>query len=124
MGVPKMLSQRLFQYVVATTWLHQLPLLGRTAAAFPLQVVPLELQRCVINDIVKNRAYQAVIPRCAVYLSAVAIQGGRLLAAALSSLVPSEVPLATQSAMNRSRLRVRPVARCRTVRRELAHGTG
>src|SRR5262249_62353093 len=35
----------LFRYVVATSWVHQLPLLALTVAVFLLEVVPLELQR-------------------------------------------------------------------------------
>jgi ABC-type bacteriocin/lantibiotic exporter with double-glycine peptidase domain len=73
------LPPHLFEYAWRTTWLHQLPLLGLTAATFLLQVVPLELQRRIVNDVVKNRHYQAVLLLCAVYLTAVAIQGGTKL---------------------------------------------
>jgi hypothetical protein len=51
------LPSGLFHYVLATSWQHQLPLLLLTVAVFLLEVVPLELQRRVVNDVV--RAAQA-----------------------------------------------------------------
>ena len=74
------LPRHLFQYVWTATWRHQLPLLALTVATFLLQVVPLELQRRVIDDVVKNRPYRAISLLCAVYLAAVSIQGGTKLA--------------------------------------------
>jgi len=74
------LPRHLFQYVWTATWRHQLPLLALTVATFLLQVVPLELQRRIVNDVVKSRQYQAIIMLCVVYLAAVAVQGGTKLA--------------------------------------------
>src|SRR4029077_9128599 len=37
---------------------------------------PLELQRRIVNDLVKNRPYRWVIILCAVYASVVLVQGG------------------------------------------------
>ena len=48
--------------------------------SFFLEVVPLELQRRVVNDLVKNRPYRWVIMLCVVYAGAVVVQGGTKLA--------------------------------------------
>jgi ABC-type multidrug transport system fused ATPase/permease subunit len=74
------LPQHLYRYIAATSWLHQIPLLALTAATFLLQVVPLELQRRIVNDAVKNRQYQAILVLCAVYLAAIVVQGATKLA--------------------------------------------
>lgn len=65
----------LFRYVVTTSWPHQLPLLALTVAVFLLEVVPLELQRRIVNDAVKHRRYDTVLLLCAVYAGAVILQG-------------------------------------------------
>lgn len=70
----------LFRYVAATSWVHQLPLVALTVAVFLLEVVPLELQRRVVNDAVKHRQYSAVIVLCAAYAGAVVAQGSMKLA--------------------------------------------
>lgn len=76
----RILPQHLYHYVFATSWQHQIPLLGLTAATFLLEVVPLELQRRLVNDMVKNRAYRAILLLCGLYLGAVLLQGGLKLA--------------------------------------------
>jgi ABC-type bacteriocin/lantibiotic exporter with double-glycine peptidase domain len=43
---------------------------------FLLEVVPLELQRRIVNDLVKHRDYRFVIVLCAVYAGTVLMQGG------------------------------------------------
>jgi ABC-type bacteriocin/lantibiotic exporter with double-glycine peptidase domain len=73
------LAGGLFRYVVATSWAHQLPLLALTAAVFLLEVIPLELQRRIVNDAVKHRQYSAVLLLCAVYAAAVIVQGSTKL---------------------------------------------
>jgi ABC-type multidrug transport system fused ATPase/permease subunit len=70
-----MLPDGLFRYVVATSGAHQLPLLALTVAVFLLEVVPLELQRRIVNDAVKHRQYSAVLWLCAAYAGAVVLQG-------------------------------------------------
>lgn len=75
------LPERLFRYILATSWMHQLPLVVLTTVVFLLEVVPLELQRRVVNDIVKNRQYGAVIFLCAAYAGAVVVQGSIKLGA-------------------------------------------
>jgi ABC-type multidrug transport system fused ATPase/permease subunit len=78
-GTPADLSAGLFRYILATSWQHQLPLLLLTVAVFLLEVVPLELQRRVVNDIVKHRSYGAVVVLCGVYVGAVLLQGSAKL---------------------------------------------
>jgi len=40
--------------------------------------VPLELQRRVVNDVVKHRAYTAIVILCAAYAGAVLLQGATM----------------------------------------------
>jgi len=72
---PGSLPEGLLRYIAATTWLHQFPLVALTIAVFLLEVVPLELQRRVINDVSKHREYGAIVLICAAYLGAVGLQG-------------------------------------------------
>ncbi len=74
------LPQHVFAYIVATSWIHQIPLLMLTVAAFLLEVVPLELQRRIVNDTVKNRQFRDVVVLCTVYAGAVLVQGAIKLA--------------------------------------------
>ena len=74
------LPRQLFRYVLAISWLHQLPLLALTILAFLLEVVPLELQRRIVNEVVKQRKFHAIVLLCAVYASAVVVQGATKLA--------------------------------------------
>jgi ABC-type bacteriocin/lantibiotic exporter with double-glycine peptidase domain len=50
-----------------------------TVAVFLLEVVPLELQRRVVNDAVKNRSYSAIAMLCGAYVAAVLVQGAAKL---------------------------------------------
>lgn len=75
-----LLPDGLFHYVAATSWVHQLPLLAMTVTVFLLEVVPLELQRRVVNDAVKHRQYSAVLWLCAAYAGTVVVQGSMKLA--------------------------------------------
>jgi hypothetical protein len=70
------MSRNLFRYVLATSGLHQLFLLLLTVGVFLLEVVPLELQRRIVNDLVKHRDFWLVIVLCAVYAGTVLGQGG------------------------------------------------
>jgi ABC-type multidrug transport system fused ATPase/permease subunit len=79
-GGASALPRYLYRYIAATSWHHQIPLLVLTVVTFLLQVVPLELQRRIVNDAVKNRQYQAILLLCAVYLAAIVVQGGTKLA--------------------------------------------
>ena len=70
-GIPK----HLFAYIGPTTWTHQVPLLALTVVVFLIEVIPLELQRRIINDLVKHRPFQAIILLCGVYALVVLLQG-------------------------------------------------
>ena len=74
------LPRNVFRYVLATSWVHQLLLVTLTVGAFLLEVVPLELQRRIVNDLVKHRPYRWVVGLCAVYAGIVLVQGGIKLA--------------------------------------------
>ena len=73
------MPRNIFRYVLETSGLHQLFLLLLTVGVFLLEVVPLELQRRIVNDLVKHRDYRLVIVLCAVYAGAVLVQGGTKL---------------------------------------------
>ncbi len=74
------LPSGLFRYVLTTSWVHQLPLVALTVSVFLLEVVPLELQRRVVNDAVKQRQYSTVLLLCAAYGGAALLQGSIKLA--------------------------------------------
>jgi ABC-type bacteriocin/lantibiotic exporter with double-glycine peptidase domain len=73
------LPDGIFAYVIATSWAHQLPLLALSVTVFLMEVVPLELQRRVVNNVVKHRPYKAILVLCAVYAAAVILQGSMKL---------------------------------------------
>jgi ABC-type multidrug transport system fused ATPase/permease subunit len=68
-----------FGYVLATSAMHQFLLLALTVTVFLLEIVPLELQRRVVNDLVKNRPYRWVIMLCAAYAGVILVQGSTKL---------------------------------------------
>jgi ABC-type multidrug transport system fused ATPase/permease subunit len=69
------LPRNVFRYVLSTSALHQLALLALTAGVALLEVAPLELQRRIVNDLVKHRPYSWVVGLCAVYAGVVIVQG-------------------------------------------------
>ena len=73
------LPGNIFGYVVAASGWHQLSLVVLTIAVFLLEVVPLELQRRIVNDLAKDRAYRLVVVLCAAYAGTVLVQGGTKL---------------------------------------------
>lgn len=73
------MPRNILRYVLATSALHQLFLVPLTAAVFLLEVVPLELQRRIVNDLVKHREYRSIIALVAVYAGTVLVQGGTKL---------------------------------------------
>src|ERR1700726_1425866 len=77
-GVVKM-PRNIFRYVLKTSGWHQLFLLLLTVGVFLLEVVPLELQRRIVNDLVKRRDFWLVVVLCAVYAGTVLMQGGTKL---------------------------------------------
>jgi len=78
-SLPDQLPTNLFRYVFAISWRHQIALVGLTVIAFLLEIVPLEIQRRVVNNLVKDRPFQLVIVLCAAYAGAVLIQGATKL---------------------------------------------
>ena len=54
------LPRNVFRYVLGTSGLHQVVLLALTVGVFLLEVVPLELQRRIVNDLVKHRPFSWV----------------------------------------------------------------
>jgi ABC-type multidrug transport system fused ATPase/permease subunit len=73
------LPRNVFGYVLATGAAHQLLLLVLTVVVFLLEVVPLELQRRIVNDLVKHRPYFWAVGLCALYAVVVLLQGGTKL---------------------------------------------
>jgi ABC-type multidrug transport system fused ATPase/permease subunit len=69
----------IYRYVLETSFWHQLALVGLTVAVFLLEVVPLELQRRIVNDLVKDRDFWWIIELCGVYAGTVLVQGGTKL---------------------------------------------
>jgi ABC-type multidrug transport system fused ATPase/permease subunit len=74
------LPRNVYRHVFATSVLHQAALVVLTAGVALLEVVPLELQRRIVNDLVKHRPYSWVISLCAGYAGVVLVQGGTKLA--------------------------------------------
>jgi ABC-type multidrug transport system fused ATPase/permease subunit len=73
------LPRNVYRYVLSTSLPHQLALTALTAVVALLEVVPLELQRRVVDDLVKHRPYFLVIWLCAAYAGLVLVQGGAKL---------------------------------------------
>jgi ABC-type multidrug transport system fused ATPase/permease subunit len=73
------LPHNIDRYVLEASGWHQLPLVALTVCVSLLEVVPLELQRRIVNDVVKDRNYQLILILCTVYLGAVLLQGGTKL---------------------------------------------
>jgi ABC-type multidrug transport system fused ATPase/permease subunit len=80
MAVVVALPSNIYRYVWQRSGWHQIPLVVLTVCVFLLEVVPLELQRRIVNDAVKDRNYRYVLVLCGVYLGAVLVQGGTKLA--------------------------------------------
>ncbi len=62
-----MLPRKLLRYIIDCTGLHQIGILTLTVTVFLIEVVPLELQRRIVNDAVKHRDFVLIITLCAVY---------------------------------------------------------
>ena len=73
------LPENIFRYIFKTSGLHQPLLVLLTVGVFLLEFVPLELQRRIVNDLVKHHDYKLVIVLCGVYLGVVFVQGGAKL---------------------------------------------
>jgi ABC-type multidrug transport system fused ATPase/permease subunit len=73
------MPDHIYRYVLTVSGWHQLVLVGLTVAVFLLEVVPLELQRRIVNDLVKHREYWSIVGLAAVYGGTVLLQGGTKL---------------------------------------------
>src|SRR3954447_20816458 len=74
------LPSDIFRYVLRTSAVHQLFLILLTVAVFLIEVVPLELQRRIVNDVVKHRPYRQVIILCTAYAGCAFVHGATKLA--------------------------------------------
>jgi ABC-type bacteriocin/lantibiotic exporter with double-glycine peptidase domain len=72
----EVLPRGLFRYVLENGPLMQFLVVLLTVASFLIELVPLELQRRIVNDLVKDRAFRMVIMLCGVYAAIVFVQGG------------------------------------------------
>ncbi len=70
------LPRNIFRFILGTSGIHQLLLVILTVVVFLIEVVPLELQRRVVNDLVKHREYSLVVMLCAAYAGVVLTHGG------------------------------------------------
>ena len=73
------LPSTIFRYVLAVSWPHQVALVVLTVVTFLLEVAPLEIQRRVVNNLVKDRPFLLAVTLCAAYAGAVLIQGATKL---------------------------------------------
>lgn len=73
------LPRSIYRYVLATSAVHQLALVALTAVVALLEVGPLEMQRRIVDDLVKHRPFGWVIWLCAAYAGIVLVQGGTKL---------------------------------------------
>src|SRR5690349_9350658 len=69
----------IYRYVWVTSGWHQLVLVGLTVIVSLLEIVPLELQRRIVNDLSKDRRFWLIIVLCAAYAGTVLVQGGTKL---------------------------------------------
>src|ERR1700687_3033342 len=74
-GAAAEMPDHIYRYVLATSGGHQLVLVALTVAVFLLEVVPLELQRRIVNDLVKHREYWSIVMLAAGYAGTVLAQG-------------------------------------------------
>jgi ABC-type multidrug transport system fused ATPase/permease subunit len=70
------IPSNIFTYVLAKSGWHQLALVVLTAIVFLLEIVPLELQRRIVDDLAKDRHFRSVILLCTAYAGTVLVQGG------------------------------------------------
>jgi ABC-type bacteriocin/lantibiotic exporter with double-glycine peptidase domain len=72
-----MFPQKFSRYIFLSSALHQVALVMLTVIVFLIEVIPLELQRRIVNDAVKNRPFHAVVGLCAIY-AGVALSHGAI----------------------------------------------
>jgi len=70
------MPDNIFSYILETSGWHQLWLVVLTVIVFLLEIVPLELQRRVVNDLTKHGNFSLIVVLCAIYAGTVLLQGG------------------------------------------------
>lgn len=73
------LARSLFRFILETTARHQVALSALTIVVFLLELVPLELQRRIVNELVDHRDYHTVALLCAAYAGLVLFHGSTKL---------------------------------------------
>ena len=73
------LTAGLFNYILATSWRHQLVLVLLSVIGFLLEIVPLELQRRAIDDLVGRQSFHWIIMIALAYAAVVLVEGGSKL---------------------------------------------
>src|SRR5215510_10655637 len=73
------LPTTIFRYVLAVSWPHQITLVILTVITFLLEVLPLEIQRRAVNDLVKERHFSLVVVLCVAYAGVILVQGSTKL---------------------------------------------
>ena len=73
------MPRNIYRYVLETSGWHQLCLMVLTVAVFLLEVVPLELQRRIVDDVVKHRDFWWVVSLAGIYAATALLQGGTKL---------------------------------------------
>jgi len=94
-----------YRYIWKVSGRHQVFLSVLAVALFVVQLVPLELQRRIINDATQRAEYSAIAVLCLIYLFVVLVQGGLKYALNLYRGSVSE------AANQRLRLEVNPAAK-------------
>jgi hypothetical protein len=103
------LPSNIFRYVLVSGGVHQLLLLALGVSVFLLEIVPLELQRQIVNDFVTGNPYRRVISLCLIYAGAVLVQGGTKLVSTSIAVGSANARSATcASGSTRSLWRLRP----------------
>jgi ABC-type bacteriocin/lantibiotic exporter with double-glycine peptidase domain len=74
-----MMPRNIYRYVLETSGWHQLCLIVLTVAVFLLEIVPLELQRRIVDDVVKHQDFSGVVALAATNAGTVLVQGGTKL---------------------------------------------
>lgn len=70
------MPHNIYRYVLETSGWHQLCLILLTVAVFLLEIVPLELQRRIVDDVVKHRDFWWVVGLAGIYAATALLQGG------------------------------------------------
>ena len=65
----------LFRFILSTTGRHQVLLSLVTVVVFLLELVPLEVQRRVVNDLVERRDWPLIVLLCGAYAGLALLHG-------------------------------------------------